>query len=126
MNGPGDINSGDRGKRGDMLRGILKIRRKRNKSVSKTSSRGLRLISDELCFVLVCFVLILEFLRVSLQVFPECDFLNSNIPPFYGEKKGLILMRISPTKIVQVNPSCFCAYLHSIQLNLLQVQMFCH
>ena len=42
MNGPGD-NSGSGGKRGDMLRGILKIRRKRNTSVSKTSSRGLRL-----------------------------------------------------------------------------------
>ena len=95
MNGPGDMSSGDRGKRGDMLRGILKIRRKRNKSVSKTSSRGLRKISDELCFVLVSFVLILECLRVSLQVFPECDFLNSYIPPSYGGKKGLILMRIT-------------------------------
>ena len=52
MNGPGDISTSG-GKRGDMLRGILKIRRKRN----TTSSRGLRLISDELslCFVRVSF-----------------------------------------------------------------------
>ena len=37
-----NINTGDggKGKRGDILRGILKIRRKRNSSVTKASSRG--------------------------------------------------------------------------------------
>ena len=61
MNVSGDNSGSDRGKRGDMLRwhpdddddddnddmlrGILKMRRKRNTSVSKATSRGLKLIS---------------------------------------------------------------------------------
>ena len=36
-----ETNGDGRTKRGDILRGILKIRRKRNSSVSKATSRGM-------------------------------------------------------------------------------------
>ena len=65
-----------------------------------------RFLTSCVC-VHVSFLLILECLRVSLQVFPECDFLNSYIPPFYGEKKGLILMRITLGKKCSDESSLF-------------------
>ena len=50
-----NINTGDgsKGKHGDILRGILKIRRKRNSSVTKASSRGD--ILDLKCFNYIMF-----------------------------------------------------------------------
>ena len=50
-----NINTGDgsKGKHGDILRGILKIRRKRNSSVTKASSRGD--ILDLKCFNCIMF-----------------------------------------------------------------------
>ena len=116
MDSDGDKSgSGGKSKRGDILRGILKIRRKRNTSVSKAPSRGgypSRYLSHlaSITMRLVCsmFVQGITFLDVkcvtAVQVFPHCTFLHSFIPPFYErerKKNGLILMKSSTARSVR-------------------------
>ena len=120
--------SGGKSRRGDILRGILKIRRKRNTSVSKAPSRGgypsiyyylsmyllSRLASITMSLVCSMFVQRITFLDVecvtAVQVFPHCKFLHSFIPPSYeGERKknGLILMKSSTARSVRTIFWCF-------------------
>ena len=120
--------SGGKSKRGDILRGILKIRRKRNTSVSKAPSRGgypsryyyLCIYLSRLASITMrpvvwsMFVQRITFLDVecvtAVQVFPHCKFLHSFIPPSYeGERKknGLILMKSSTARSVRTIFWCF-------------------